>query len=109
MISVLNTPQGWVEGLDRVRDATVSFFTNHFSKEEWVRPNLDGVVFPMLSEEDNLMLIAPFSLEEIEDAVKDSDGSKCPGPDGFNLAFIKEFWDIMKHEVRIMFDQIFRK
>ncbi|MCH82386.1 LINE-1 reverse transcriptase like, partial [Trifolium medium] len=33
------------------------------------------------------------------------DGSKCPGPDGFNFAFIKEFWNLMKHEVRIFFDQ----
>jgi hypothetical protein len=88
-----------------VREATVSFFTSHFSKEDWIRPNLDGVVFPVLSEEDNLMLVAPFSLEEIEEVVKTSDGAKCPGPDGFNFAFIKEFWDIMKHEVRIMFDQ----
>jgi hypothetical protein len=63
------------------------------------------VDFPVLSEEDNNVLIAPFSLEEIEEAVKASDGTKCPGPDGFNFAFIKEFWNLMKHEVRIMFDQ----
>jgi hypothetical protein len=83
----------------------VNFFRNHFSKESWERPRLDGVEFPVLSEEDNNFLIAPFSLEEIEEAVKASDGTKCPGPDGFNFAFIKEFWDLMKHEVRIMFDQ----
>jgi len=28
-----------------------------------------------------------------------------PGPDGFTFAFIKEFWYLIKHEVRIMFDQ----
>jgi hypothetical protein len=33
------------------------------------------------------------------------DGSKSPGPDGFNFAFIKEFWDLLKGEIRIMFDQ----
>ncbi|KAK2442416.1 hypothetical protein QL285_013611 [Trifolium repens] len=104
-ISALNTPLGWVEGSVGVREATVAFFKNHFSSEGWHRPNLDGVDFPVLSEGDNMMLIAPFSCEEIEDAVKTSDGGKCPGPDGFNFAFIKEFWDIMKHEVRIMFDQ----
>jgi hypothetical protein len=104
-ISAINTPHGWVEGSVGVREATVSFFKNHFSSEGWTRPTLDGVEFPVLSEDDNLMLIAPFSCEEIEDAVKTSDGTKCPGPDGFNFAFIKEFWDIMKHEVRVMFDQ----
>ncbi|KAK2372487.1 hypothetical protein QL285_073613 [Trifolium repens] len=104
-ISALNTPLGWVEGPNSVKEATVFFFKNHFSKVDWLRPNLDGVVFSMLSEDVNTTLVAPFSLLEIEEAVRDCDGSKCPGPDGFNLAFIKEFWDLMKHEVRIMFDQ----
>jgi hypothetical protein len=104
-IAALNTPLGRIEGPIGVRDATVTFFKNHFSNDDYVRPNLDGVHFPVLSEENNSSLIAPFTLEEIEDAVKSSDGSKCPGPDGFNFAFIKEFWEIMKHEVRIMFDQ----
>ncbi|MCI12774.1 LINE-1 reverse transcriptase like, partial [Trifolium medium] len=37
--------------------------------------------------------------------VKESDGNKSPGPDGFNFAFIKNCWDILKGEIRIMFDQ----
>jgi hypothetical protein len=35
----------------------------------------------------------------------ESDGSKSPGPGGFNFAFIKEFWGMLKVEVRILFDQ----
>ncbi|MCH80954.1 LINE-1 reverse transcriptase like, partial [Trifolium medium] len=42
---------------------------------------------------------------EITAVVKECDGSKSPGPDGFNFAFIKEFWDLLKVDVRIMFDQ----
>jgi hypothetical protein len=49
--------------------------------------------------------VLPFSLEEIELVVKESDGNKSPGPDGFNFAFIKQFWYLIKHEVRIFFDQ----
>jgi hypothetical protein len=44
-------------------------------------------------------------LEEITEVVRGSDGSKSPGPDGFNFAFIKEFWDLIKGDVRLMFDQ----
>jgi len=39
--------------------------------------------------------------------VKESDGNKSSGPDGFNFAFFKEFWYLLKHEVRIMFDQFY--
>ncbi|WJX66076.1 hypothetical protein P8452_50669 [Trifolium repens] len=104
-ISALLTDSGWVEGPRDVRLAMANFFQEHFQQEEWERPVLDGAVFPMLSEDSNNLLIAPFTLAEIEVAVSDCDGSKCPGPDGFNFNFIKEFWDLMKNEVRIFFDQ----
>ncbi|GAU28852.1 hypothetical protein TSUD_21890 [Trifolium subterraneum] len=63
------------------------------------------VGFPSISEADNYLLTVPFRLEEIEDVVLHSDGNKSPGPDGFNFAFVKSFWAMLKGEVRIMFDQ----
>jgi hypothetical protein len=42
---------------------------------------------------------------EIEEVIKSCDGGKSPGPDGFNFAFFKEFWYLVKHEIRVMFDQ----
>jgi hypothetical protein len=33
------------------------------------------------------------------------DGNKSPGPDGFNFAFVKAMWSLIKVEIRIMFDQ----
>jgi hypothetical protein len=88
-ISALRSSNGWVEGLNQVRKATVDFFREHFDSEEWKRPTLDGVEFPVLSEENNRSLTALFTLVEIEEVVKASDGSKSPGPDGYNFAFIK--------------------
>ena len=42
---------------------------------------------------------------EIEAVVRDSDGGKSPGPNGYNFAIVKEFWYLIKDDVRIMFDQ----
>lgn len=36
---------------------------------------------------------------------KESDGNKSPSPDGFKFAFFKEFWYLLKPEIRIMFDR----
>ncbi|MCI17629.1 LINE-1 reverse transcriptase like, partial [Trifolium medium] len=69
------------------------------------RPNLDGIVFPMLSDADNSWLVRPFAMDEIEAVVKECDGNKSPGPDGFNFAFVKALWNLIKGEIRIMFDQ----
>jgi hypothetical protein len=58
-----------------------------------------------LEEEENAGLVAPFSLEEIEGVLEECDGDKSSGPDGFNFAFVKKFWYLIKGEVRIMFEQ----
>ncbi|WJX67429.1 hypothetical protein P8452_51895 [Trifolium repens] len=52
-------------------------------------------------------LTAIFTLEEITEVVMSCDGTKSPGPDGFNFAFVKEFWDLLKFDVQIMFDQFY--
>ncbi|WJX28141.1 hypothetical protein P8452_16895 [Trifolium repens] len=101
----LRTTDGWVEGSSQVRDAVVSFFRNHFDNVEWSRPSLGGIVFPRLARDKADKLTDIFSLEEISEVVMGCDGSKCPGPDGFNFAFIKHFWDLLKNDVRILFDQ----
>lgn len=88
-----------------MRQANMSYFQQHFANVDREQPTLDSVKFSLLSDDCNSLLIAPFTIDEIEEVVKDCDGSKCPGPDDFNFAFIKEFWDLMKHEVRIFFDQ----
>jgi hypothetical protein len=43
-------------------------------------------------------------MEEIEDVVKGCDRNKSPGPDRFNFAFIKKCWELLKGEIRVMFD-----
>ncbi|PNX61140.1 cysteine-rich receptor-like protein kinase, partial [Trifolium pratense] len=40
--------------------------------------------------------------------VRECDGNKSPGPDGFNFSFVKAFWNLLKGEVNIMFDQFHR-
>ncbi|WJX67033.1 hypothetical protein P8452_51532 [Trifolium repens] len=104
-IKALQVGGVWVESPEEIRQATVDFFKHHFCLPLRLRPFLDGVEFPLLSEAANLSLTLPFALEEIEVVVAESDGNKSPGPDGFNFNFVKQFWHLLKNEVRILFDQ----
>jgi hypothetical protein len=104
-VKALRTPRGWVEGPTSVRGEVVAYFKDHFGNVEWNRPTLDGILFPRLPDDKVEGLTAIFTLEEITEVVMSSDGSKSPGPDGFNFAFIKEFWEMFKGDVRTLFDQ----
>ncbi|MCH99194.1 LINE-1 reverse transcriptase like, partial [Trifolium medium] len=105
LVSALRVGDVWLEATNPIKEAIFSYFKDHVSSSLRVRPKLDGVNFPRLTEAENTCLISPFSLEEIEEAVKGCDGNKSPGPDGFNFAFLKKFWGMLKGDIRIMFDQ----
>lgn len=47
-------------------------------------------------------------MEEVKDVIWECDGNKSPGPDGFNLKFIKECWDIVSPEIMKFFDEFYR-
>ncbi|GJZ71826.1 hypothetical protein Tco_0635677 [Tanacetum coccineum] len=53
------------------------------------RPRFTSNLFKKISESDSSILDAPFSLDEIKNAVFDCGGGKAPGPDGFTFKSIK--------------------
>nr|KYP48621.1 hypothetical protein KK1_029682 [Cajanus cajan] len=79
-----------------IKEEVKGFFEGNFRECLHARPRLQGTDFKTLSEEDVVTLILPFSDEEVKNAVWDCEGSKSPGPDGFNFTFIKDFWDDIK-------------
>ncbi|XP_020224194.1 uncharacterized protein LOC109806232 [Cajanus cajan] len=48
---------------------------------------------------ENAMLVGDFTEEEVWCLIRESDGDKSPGLDGFNFAFLKRFWPLMKRDV----------
>jgi len=83
----------------------VEYFINQVMQDGGERPGLDGVRFKKITKVENASLVEPFTRIEIEGVVKEGDGNKSLGPNGFNFAFMKRFWYLLKDEVRIMFDQ----
>jgi hypothetical protein len=82
-IKALKVDSEWVFGVNEIRRVVVDYFKRHMASSDWERPKM----------------------EETELVEKESDGNKCPGPDGFNFAFFKKFWYLIKNKVRIFFNQ----
>ncbi|RLN00119.1 hypothetical protein C2845_PM06G25340 [Panicum miliaceum] len=60
-----------------------------------------------LSEEDAQELIRPFSIEEIERALKEMDPSSAPGPYELPVGFYREFWEEIKDTLLEMFHDLY--
>ena len=67
----------------------VEFYRNSFAENGIRRPTLDELNFPAIDDGDVVSLDRDFSEEEVFNAVKDMNGDKSPGPDGFSLAFFQ--------------------
>ena len=62
------------------------------------RPLLDGIFYDTISMEDKIDLEKDFSEEGVRNAINDLGKEKALGIDGFNIAFFKHCWDIVKGE-----------
>lgn len=88
----------------QIKQAVVRHFKHQFSESWTVRPKILGP-FNVISPEAAAKLEEEFSTNEIWVAIKDCDGCKAPGPDGFNLECIKKCWPVMKNEIISMIQE----
>ena len=61
---------------------------------------------PQVSSTENEFLTAPFTEEEIRDAIFSMEHNKAPGPDGFPAEFYQHFWDLIKGDLMSMFQDL---
>ena len=77
-----------VEDPALVKLEVLRFFSKAFSEDWPSRPKLSGSFVRINSAKAVESLDPEFTLEEVWEAVKDCNGNKAPGPDGFNMMCI---------------------
>ena len=100
-----------VEGNVISRPAGIKIaFLEHFHKRMTVSTpakifELGDIFLPKLSSDQCASLEKDFTLQEIEEALKMTEKTKAPGPDGINAGVIELLWLVMKDEVLNVFRQ----
>lgn len=57
---------------------------------------------PIITEEQNISLVAPATKEEVKAAVFDINPNKYPGPESMNGFFFQQFWETMSEDIFTM-------
>ncbi|XP_059064794.1 uncharacterized protein LOC131856862 [Cryptomeria japonica] len=63
--------------------------------------NFASSIPKLITDEDNAMLMAPFSIQEVKDVVFSMSPDKAPGPDGFNALFFQKCWSFLGEDLRL--------
>jgi mannosylglycoprotein endo-beta-mannosidase len=62
-----------------------------------------------VTQEENDILIGPFTESEVRAAVFQMEHNKAPGPDGFPAEFYQVFWGIIKDDLLRLFSDLHRE
>ncbi|MFS7973280.1 putative RNA-directed DNA polymerase [Helianthus anomalus] len=107
-INGLKVGDDWITDPSAIKDHVRRAFRKHFAEPMRRRPSFANLGLPLLPPDQASSIIAPFSLDEIRDAIKTCDGGKAPGPDGFSIRFFKHYWEEFKVLVREVFEEFHR-
>ena len=81
------------------------------SSKDWVLASHHDMKFDLdriMKKVDGLNeLTVPFTTDEIDSVIKLMPADRAPGPDGFNGAFLKSCWHIIKHDFYKLCNQFF--
>jgi len=77
----------------------VDYFSELYDSPSEKKPQLILLGFKCLSKESSEWLEQEITMEEVKRSVWGCDGSKCPGPDGFNFKFYRLTWDFIAQDI----------
>ncbi|XP_071739246.1 uncharacterized protein [Rutidosis leptorrhynchoides] len=95
----LNIKGIWCEEPRDIKAEVFNHFKKIFDEPNNMRPSLENLVYPSITNDEAHDLERAFSESKIHEAILDCGSSKAPGPDGFNLRFYKKFWELLKEEL----------
>jgi len=89
----------WCEEVPIVKGQVKEYFESRFGVSLLSLVNLDGLGFKRISTADNDLLCDNITEVEVLEVVSQCGSSKCPGPDGFNFAFVKKYWEVIGKDI----------
>jgi hypothetical protein len=63
---------------------------------------VEGLSCLSIDADKNIWLERAFK-EEVWDVIRDLNGDKASGPDGFTMAFFQKCWDFLKTDIMVVF------
>ena len=90
-----------------IRDKVIQFYESLYTENENWRPFVADLPFSVIEASNRVVLDSRFEKEEIIQVVKDLQGDKSPGPDGFNMAFFQKCWSVVESDVLGFFEEVY--
>ncbi|XP_030925091.1 uncharacterized protein LOC115952154 [Quercus lobata] len=81
----------------------VQFYKTLYQKTEEWRRFVEGLEFDQIEEAERGWMERRFENDEIIQVVRNMEGDKAPGPNGFSMAFFQHCWRVVESDVLVVF------
>ncbi|XP_060210551.1 uncharacterized protein LOC132637488 [Lycium barbarum] len=86
-----------------IQNAILEFYQNLYREIEAWRPNLNIQGDQSITGEEQVWMSRQFEEDEVLKGIKLCVVDKAPGPDGYTMAFFQAFWDVLKEDLMLTF------
>jgi hypothetical protein len=108
----LEQEDGIIVGDNELKRYITSYYKNLFGQHVERNISLDESRIddiPQVTENENEILISPFTMDEIKEVVLQMEHNKAPGPDCFLAEFYHIFWEIIKEDLLALFSDFYEE
>jgi hypothetical protein len=109
LIHSLVQDEGTIEGQENLKSYITNYYKGLFGSPDEGNFSMDETRtddIPQVSVAENDLLIAPYSEDEVKEAVFQMEHNKAPGPDGFPAEFYQNFWEVIKVDLLELFSSL---
>jgi hypothetical protein len=109
LIHSLVQDEGTIEGHENLKSYITNYYKGLFGSPDEGNFSMDKTRIehiPQVSVEENGLLAAPYSEDEVKKAVFQMEHNKAPGPDGFPAEFYQNFWEVIKEDLLKLFSSL---
>jgi hypothetical protein len=98
-----------IEGHEQLKSYITNYYKDLFGPPEESSFSLNEDLtedIPQVTMEENGLLTAPYSEDEVKKAIFQMECNKAPGPDGFPGELYQTFWDTIKSDLLHLFSAL---
>jgi mannosylglycoprotein endo-beta-mannosidase len=106
MFSLQNGPD-LIQGNTNVLSHAIDFYKDLFGPQQMSHTRMSDDVWldsERLNDLDRAWMDRPFTEEEVKDFIDQMERNKAAGPYGFPIEFSQDCWDIIKHNLILIFN-----